>query len=69
MKNILQKDFQNVDESFYLEQRSQQEGRKNNNSYRTTISFLGNFYFSSIDQISWSLFHSKLKYDTPSAVK
>jgi hypothetical protein len=60
------KRFEGVDESFY-EQRSELESRKNNNSYRTTISFLGNIYPSRKDQISLSLFHSKLKYDTPSA--
>ena len=59
------KRFEGVDESFY-EQRSELESRKNNNSYRTTISFLGNIYPSHKDQLSLSLFHSKLKYDTPS---
>jgi hypothetical protein len=60
------KRFEGVDESFY-EQRSTVESMKNNNSYRTTISFLGNIYPSRKDQISLSLFHSKLRYDTPSA--
>lgn len=60
------KRFEGVAESFY-EQRSELESRKNNNSYRTTISFLGNIYPSRKDQISLSLFHSKLRYDTPSA--
>ena len=60
------KRFEGVPESFY-EQRSELESRKNNNSYRTTISFLGNIYPSRKDQISLSLFHSKLRYDTPSA--
>jgi hypothetical protein len=59
------KRFEDIAESFY-EQRSELEGRKNNNSYRTTISLLGNIYLSRIDQLSMSLFHSKLKYDTPS---
>ena len=59
------KRFEGVDESFY-EQRSELESGKNNNSYRTTISFLGNIYPSRKDQLSLSLFHSKLKYDTPS---
>ena len=62
----LTKRFEGIDESFY-EQRSELESSKNNNSYRTTISLLGNFYFSRKDQLSLSLFHSKLKYDTPSA--
>ncbi|HSW55190.1 MAG TPA: hypothetical protein VLH59_08875, partial [Ignavibacteriaceae bacterium] len=60
------KRFEGVAESFY-EQRSELESRKNNNSYRTTISFLGNIYPSRKDQISLSLFHSKLRYDTPSS--
>ena len=59
------KRFEGVDESFY-EQRSELESSKNNNSYRTTISFLGNISLSRKDQLSLSLFHSKLKYDTPS---
>ena len=63
----LTKRFEGIDESFY-EQRSELESRKNNNSYRTTISLLGNIYISRIDQLSLSLFHSKLKYDTPSAL-
>jgi hypothetical protein len=60
------KNFEGINESFY-EQRSELEGRKNNNSYRTTISFLGNYRLSKKDQLSLSLFHSKLKYDTPSS--
>jgi len=60
------KSFEGVDETFY-EQRSEIEGRKNNNSYRTTISLASNFYLSRADQLSFSLFHSKLKYDTPSS--
>jgi hypothetical protein len=60
------KRFEGVDESFF-EQRSELESRKNNNSYRTTISLMGNIYLSRVDQLSFSLFHSKLRYDTPSA--
>lgn len=60
------KRFEGVDESFY-EQRSELESRKNNNSNRATISFMGNYYPSRKDQFSLSLFHSKLKYDTPSS--
>ncbi|NWG28447.1 MAG: hypothetical protein HXY48_07915 [Ignavibacteriaceae bacterium] len=60
------KRFEGVDESFY-EQRSELESRKNNNSNRATISFMGNYYPSRKDQLSLSLFHSKLKYDTPSS--
>ncbi len=63
-KHITKK-FEGIPENFY-EQRSELEARKNNNSYRTSISFIGNYYFSRKDQLSLSLFHSKLKYDTPS---
>ena len=62
----LTKSFEGVDETFY-EQRSEIESRKNNNSYRTTLSLAGNLYLSRVDQFSLSLFHSKLKYDTPSS--
>ena len=64
-EKYITKRYSGIDESFYLE-RSQQEGRKNNNSYRAIVSLLGNFYFSKIDRLSWSLLQSKLKYDTPS---
>lgn len=60
------KRFEGVAESFY-EQRSELESRKNNNSNRATISLLGNINLSRKDELSFSLFHSKLKYDTPSA--
>ena len=60
------KRLEGVAESFY-EQRSELESQKNNNSNRATISVLGNFYLSRKDELSLSLFHSKLKYDTPSA--
>jgi hypothetical protein len=60
------KRLEGVAESFY-EQRSELESQKNNNSNRATISLLGNFYLSRKDELSLSLFHSKLKYDTPSA--
>lgn len=59
------KNFEGISESFY-EQRSELEGRKNNNSHRATISLIGNYRLSKKDLISLSLFHSKLKYDTPS---
>lgn len=62
----LTKRFEGIDESFY-ELRSELEGTKNNNSYRATISIQSNIYLSRKDQFTLSLFHSKLKYDTPSA--
>lgn len=64
-EKYITKRYPGVDESFYQE-RSQQEGRKNNDSYRAIVSLLGNFYFSDEDRLSWSLFQSKLRYDTPS---
>ena len=48
------------------ELRQEQEKRKNNIGQQTTISTLSNFNLSSRDQISLSLFHRKLTYDTPS---
>lgn len=48
------------------ELRQEQEKRKNNIGQQTTISALSNFNLSSRDQISLSLFHRKLTYDTPS---
>ncbi|MCW9094818.1 MAG: hypothetical protein OQJ74_03140 [Ignavibacteriaceae bacterium] len=62
----LTKRFEGIDESFY-ELRSELEGRKNKNSYRATVSIQSNVYLSRKDQLTLSLFHSKLKYDTPSA--
>jgi len=46
--------------------RQEQEKRKNNIGKQTTISMLGNYYITPIDQVSISLFHRKLTYDTPS---
>ena len=60
------KRFEGNDENFY-EQRSELEASKNNNSSRATISLSGNINISSSDRFSLSLFHSKLKYDTPSS--
>jgi hypothetical protein len=62
----LTKRFEGIDESFY-DLRSELESRNNNNSYRATISIQSNIYLSRKDQLTLSLFHSKLKYDTPSA--
>ena len=59
------KRFEGANETFY-EQRSDLESRKNNYSYRTTIAFLGNMSISNKDKFSLSIFHSKLRYDTPS---
>jgi hypothetical protein len=59
------KRFEGIDENFY-EQRSELESSKNNNSNRATISLSGNMYLAKTDRLALSLFHSKLKYDTPS---
>ena len=59
------KNFEGVDESFF-EQRSELESRKNNNSSRATIAFAGNIKFSETDNLILSLYHNKLRYDTPS---
>jgi len=59
------KPFKGADEIFFND-RSEIESRKNNNSARATISFSGNFKFSRSDRILLSLYHNKLRYDTPS---
>lgn len=64
-EKYITKRYPGGNENFY-QQRSQLEGRKNNNSYRAIVSLLGNFYFSNSSKLSWSLFQSKLVYDTPS---
>jgi hypothetical protein len=46
--------------------RAELEARKNNNSTRAAISFLGNMKLSQSDIIYFSIFHNKLRYDTPS---
>ena len=48
------------------EQKSEQEEQKNNNSSRAILSFLGNYKISSTDLLTFSLYHSKLIYDTQS---
>ena len=61
----LAKRIPSVSEIIYQE-RVGLEGRKNNNSTRTSLSFIGDLTLSSYDYISFSLFHNKLRYDTPS---
>jgi len=48
------------------EQKSELEEQKNNNSSRITISFFGNYKISRSDQFTFSLYQSKLIYDTQS---
>lgn len=62
----LAKRIPSVSEDIF-QNRMQLEGRKNNNSIRASLSFLGNLVLSQSDMISFSLFHNKLRYDTPSS--
>jgi hypothetical protein len=47
-------------------QRSQLEKRNNNTSEYTTLSLVGNYFLSNKDNISFSVLHRKLVYNTPS---
>ncbi|OIO13515.1 MAG: hypothetical protein COZ80_02655 [Ignavibacteria bacterium CG_4_8_14_3_um_filter_37_9] len=51
---------------FFFEQRNTLESQKNNFTRRTSVTILSNYYLSTKDNISLSLFHNKLTYDTPS---
>lgn len=59
------KRFEGMNESIF-EQRSEIERQKNNISKRATLALSGNFSITNNDLISFSLYHSKLTYDTPS---
>jgi hypothetical protein len=61
----LAKRLPDVPENIYQD-RSDLEARKNNNSVRTSLSFLGDWKISRADNIYFSLLHNKLRYDTPS---
>lgn len=61
----LAKRIPNAAENLY-QNRVEQEGRKNNNSVRASLSFLGNLRVSNSDHFSFSFLHNKLRYDTPS---
>jgi len=50
------------------EQKSELEEQKNNNSSRATISLFGNYKISSNDLLTFSLYQSKLVYDTKSTL-
>lgn len=63
-KNIT-KPFPSIDQSFF-DQRSEIESRKNNNSGRLSLTFLGDLKLGERDRLSLSFYQSKLKYDTPS---
>jgi hypothetical protein len=59
------KRFDGMTETIY-EQKSELEEQKDNNSNRATLSFYGNFKISRSDQFTFSLYQSKLVYDTQS---
>lgn len=63
-KHIVKR-FDGMTESIY-EQNSELEEQKNNNSSRATLSFYGNFKISKKDLLTFSLYQSKLVYDTKS---
>lgn len=48
------------------EERSRIESQKNNKALRGAISFTGSLMLSRKDSLSFSVFHNKLTYDTPS---
>src|SRR5574338_311100 len=57
--------FEGMQESIF-EQKTELEEQKNNNSSRATVSISGNFKISYTDQLTFSLYQSKLIYDTKS---
>jgi hypothetical protein len=61
----LVKRSEGMSETIY-EQKSELEEQQNNNSSRAIISFLGNYKISRTDQFTFSLYQSKLVYDTQS---
>lgn len=63
-KNLVKR-ISDVPENLYQE-RVKLEARKNNNSIRASLSFIGDLALSRSDIINFSLLHNKLKYDTPS---
>lgn len=58
----------NIDDAnpILYDQRSEQEKKKNNSSQYTTVSAVGNLFLTKKDNISVSLLHRKLTYNTPS---
>ncbi|GAB4298946.1 MAG: hypothetical protein Kow0098_24880 [Ignavibacteriaceae bacterium] len=58
------KRFEGIDESFYVI-RSETESEKNNNSVRGSLSLSGLYLLSRSDNLSFSFFQSRLRYDTP----
>ncbi len=63
-KNLAER-LSSVSENIYQD-RVQLEARKNNNSVRASLSFLGDLQLSQSDHLYLSILHNKLRYDTPS---
>ena len=61
------KNFAAIDRVFY-DERIEEESRKNNNSSQVVLSLTNNFRLSEKDLFSASIYHSKLRYDTPSQI-
>jgi hypothetical protein len=61
----LTKRIEDANNIFY-EERVKIESRKNNKSQIINLSASGNYQFSKSDNLAMSLFHRKLRYDTPS---
>lgn len=59
--------FQGINEAFF-NQREESEQQKNNTSRYATLSFDGGLNLSEDDKFTLSVYQSKLKYDTPSAL-
>ncbi len=51
---------------FFFEERNELEKLLNNKAKQTTLSINSNYYITEKDMLSFSLFHRKLVYDTPS---
>jgi hypothetical protein len=65
-KHIVKR-FDGLTESVY-ELKSELEEQRNNNSSRATLSLLGNYKISATDLLTFSLYQSKLIYDTKSVL-
>ncbi len=61
----LTKRIEDANNIFY-EERVKIESRKNNKSQIVNLSAAGNYQFSKSDNVAMSIFHRKLRYDTPS---
>ncbi|MCL5028220.1 MAG: hypothetical protein M1480_04265 [Bacteroidetes bacterium] len=61
----LTKPFPGVSQNFF-DERSDQESMKNNISKRITASLIGSWHLSSSDELNFSFYQNKLRYDTPS---